>query len=176
MRPVVGRDLDRRPDLLLRQLGVARLRPGRQHGTRRDDLQQVGATGEQPPAARRTSSTVSATPIRMSAGSATSGREPGDLPAAARAGDVRPGTAHPRTLDEPGVDGVAQRDVDEARNVPTSRTVVTPARRVAAAFATPIRASSAADRWRTAAGSPASTGPTRWVCRSIRPGSTVCAD
>ncbi len=118
VRAVVGRDLDGGPDLLLRELGVARLRPGGQHGTRRDDLQQVGATGEHPSGGppHLVDRVRDADP--QVGRQCHVGRETGDLPAAARARDVRPGTAHPWTLDDPGVDGVAQRDVDEGPERP----------------------------------------------------------
>src|SRR5215211_1323464 len=59
-----------------------------------------------------------------------------------------------------------------ARKVPTSRTVVNPANRVARALPTPLSASWAA--LRSIAGTPDPwSSPTRWVWQSISPGSSV---
>ena len=123
----------------------------------------------------RTSSTDRTTPNRRSSGSLMSRARPTTSPPPH--GAVMKAPAHcirgPRTSPA----SIASRSAQSvnARNEPTSRTVVKPASMVWRACRTPIRTSCAADV--VVDGTPAVwTSPMRCVCMSIRPGRTVYRD
>ena len=117
----------------------------------------------------RTSSTERTTPKRRASGSSMSWARPTTSPPPhgavmyAPAACIRGPTTSPRSMASRSAQHV------NARNEPTSRTVVNPASIVWRAWRTPMSASSAPDV--SVDGTPAVwTSPTRWVCVSMSPG------
>ena len=121
---------------------------------------------------------VDASRRRRSAGrghaASTSGASPRDVAAAAGAGDVGAGALHPRARQPAGVDGVAQRDVDEraiGADVADGREAGP--QRVARVADAGHRLLGAGAGQHLGVAVPMSMSPTRWAWQSMSPGRRV---
>ena len=140
---VPGGLLDRGPHLGLGQLGRAGDAAAGQDRAGPEALDQVGATDEQPsdPLAHLVDG-ASRRRIAGPSGSSMSWARPTTSPPPHGAVMNAPGRLHPRPDHVAPVDGVAQGAALNARNEPTSRTVVNPASIVWRAWRTPMSTSS----------------------------------
>ncbi len=114
-RAVLGRGLDRDPELFLRELGGAGVRPARHHRAGRDHLDEVGVEVEDlaHPGAYLVGRARDAEAQVPRDRVVDVRREAGDVAAALRTREVGAGAGHPRALHPARLDPVAQRNVDE---------------------------------------------------------------
>ncbi len=113
MGPELGRRLDRRPDLTFRQLTRPRVGAAGQDGTGRDDLDEVGATGQESMDGEPDVGLVADLTDPQILGQLDPGPEPGHRAAATDRRHVPAGALHPRPRGPAALDRVAQRAVDE---------------------------------------------------------------
>ena len=118
----------------------------------------------------RTSSGVRTTPNRMSSGTTKSRARPVTSPPPRGVVMYPPAHCIRGPTTQPASIAPRSETSTNALNVPTSRTVVNPARRVTPALRTPNMASSAADVTEPATPDH-SMSPTRWLWQSIGPGT-----